>query len=80
MEVEKESSQIEIDRLARLRRVAEPEILHEEEEEIKLEPVFPKSLESSSDEEINEDEIMQRRLELKKKALQRQEVSLNKMN
>jgi hypothetical protein len=76
MEVEKDLSKSEIDRSARHRRVAEPEIIHEieENEEIKKELVVPKAVDNLSDEEINEEQIMRRRLELKKKALQRQEV------
>lgn len=72
MEVAKDFTQTEIDRSARHRRLAEPEILHEAKEEIKKEEIFEKN--ASSDEEIDQEEIIRRRLEIKKKALQRQEV------
>jgi hypothetical protein len=71
MEVAKDFTQTEIDRSARHRRLAEPEILHEAKE-IKKEEIFEKN--ASSDEEIDQEEIIRRRLEIKKKALQRQEV------
>ena len=63
------------DRSARHRQIAEPVILMEEENEAE-EPVTNEAKEESEEEdEIDEAEREARRLELKKKALQRQEVA-----
>ena len=61
----------------RHRHIAEPVVLEEDEDE-KLpdeEAIKREIKEESDEEEIDEDERVKRRLELKKKALQRQEVS-----
>ncbi len=78
MEAEKDSSQNDRERTARHRRVVEPEILHEEEEEEAKPSTSAENQAAgeSDDEEIDEDERMRRRLELKKRALQRQEVGI----
>jgi hypothetical protein len=66
------------ERTARHRQIAEPVILAEEEsaEEMEVEDKIQEEKEESEEEEdeIDEEERAARRLELKKKALQRQEV------
>lgn len=67
------------ERPARHRQIAEPEVLMEESieesiEETEMEASRPKDESEEEEEEVDADARAARRLELKKKALQRQEV------
>ena len=79
MEVENEPNKEQ--RLARHRHVAEPVVLEEEDEDMSeiKESMDDNEVkeESENEDDVDEDERTRRRLELKKKALQRQEVITN---